>query len=176
MKLRNLKSVETGIGKRNIASIDRQILNEFLDRPAELSEMATAIRKGIELAESLHFTEAEVSEDFEFAEGRLLTAIHIRRERSPHLREELLRRRKREKRCFCDICGASFEAIDPSHRTAAFEVHHRVPLSMKYLCRRTTIQDVSLLCAVCHRLIHSLIAKERQWIDVAEAQIILMKG
>ncbi len=175
MKLQNLKSVATGLGKRNTASIDSQILKEFLDRPAELSEIAASIRKGIEVAESLHITDTEVSEDFEFTEGRLLTAIHVRRERSPHLRKELLRRRKRENRCLCEICGASFEAIDSSHRTAAFEVHHRVPLSINNLCRRTSIQDVSLLCAVCHRLIHSLIAKEKRWIDVIQAQVILMQ-
>jgi 5-methylcytosine-specific restriction protein A len=174
MKLRNLRTVETGIGKRNFAYIDRQILNEFLDRPLELSEIAASIRKGIGLAESLHIKEDDLIEDFEFTEGRLLTAIHIRRERSPLLRKELLRRRKREKGCFCDICGASYEAINSSYRAAAFEVHHRVPLSINYLCRRTTIRDVSLLCAVCHRLIHSLIAKERRWIDVAQARVILM--
>jgi 5-methylcytosine-specific restriction protein A len=175
MKLRNLRTVETGIGKRNVAYIDRQVLSEFRDRPVELSEIAASIRKGIELAESLHIKEDELIEDFEFAEGRLLTAIHVRRERSPLLRKELLRRRTSEKVCLCDICGASFQAINSSYRTAAFEVHHRVPLSVDNLCRRTTIRDVSLLCAVCHRLIHSLIAGEKRWIDVAEARTILME-
>jgi 5-methylcytosine-specific restriction protein A len=174
MKLRNLRTVETGIGMRNIAYIDRQILNEFLDRPIELSEIAASIRKGIELAESLHITEDELIEDFEFTEGRLLTAIHSRRERSPRLRKELLRRRKRERSCLCDICEASFEGIDSAYRTAAFEVHHRVPLSITNLCRRTTVEDVSLLCAVCHRLIHCLIARERRWVDVAEARAIFL--
>ena len=175
MKLRNLRTVETGIGKRNIAHIDRQILNEFLNRPVELSDLATSIRKGIQLAESLHITEGELIEDIEFTEGRLLTAIHVRRERSPLLRRELLLRRQREKRCLCDICETTFETINPLYRDAGFEVHHRVPLSVVNLCRRTTIGDVSLLCAVCHRLIHSLIARERQWIDVAEARTILME-
>jgi 5-methylcytosine-specific restriction protein A len=174
MKLRNLRTVETGIGKRNVAQIDRQILNEFLDRPVELSEMAASIRKGIELAESLHINEDELIEEFEFTEGRLLTAIHVRRERNPLLRKELLRRRKKENNCLCEICEASFGAISSFYRAAAFEVHHRVPLSINNLCRRTTIRDVSLLCAVCHRLIHSLIARERQWIDVADARTILM--
>ena len=175
MKLQNLKSVETGTRKRNTASIDRQVLNEFLRRPIELSEIAASIRKGIELAKSLHIAEAELREEFEFTEGRLLTAIHIRRERSPLLRKKLLHRRLKEHRCFCDMCGASFDAIDSTHRIAAFEVHHRVPLRFNYLLRRTTIEDVSLLCAVCHRLIHSLIAKEGRWIDVVDAQIILRK-
>jgi 5-methylcytosine-specific restriction protein A len=173
MKLRNLRTVETGIGRRNIAHIDRQVLNEFLNRPFELSELAASIRKGIQLAESLHITGDECIEDFEFTEGRLLTAIHVRRERSALLRRELLRRRQREKRCLCDICETAFEAINSLYRTAAFEVHHRVPLSISNLCRRTTVGDVSLLCAVCHRLIHALIARERQWIDVAEARTIL---
>jgi 5-methylcytosine-specific restriction enzyme A len=174
MKLRNLRTVETGIGRRNIAHLDRDVLSEFLDRPVELSEIAASIRKGIELGASLHITEDELIEDFEFTEGRILTAIHLRRERSPLLRKEFLRRRMREKRCLCDICEASFEGVNSSYRKAAFEVHHRVPLGISNLCRRTTIGDVSLLCAVCHRLIHSLIALEKRWIDVAEARVLLM--
>lgn len=174
MKLRNLRTVETGTGKRNIAVIDRQILDEFLNRSVELSELASSIRKGIQVAESLHITEGELIEDFEFTEGRLLTAIHTRRERSPLLRRELLQRRLREKRCLCEICETGFETINSLYRDAAFEVHHRVPLSVSNLCRSTTVRDLALLCAVCHRLIHSLIALERRWIDVPEARPLLM--
>ena len=42
MKLRNLRTVETGIGRRNIAHLDRHVLSEFLDRPVELSEIAAS--------------------------------------------------------------------------------------------------------------------------------------
>jgi len=173
MKLRNLRTVETGIGKRNVARIDRQVLDEFLGRRDELSDIAASIRKGVDLAESFQVKEDDLIAEFEFSEGRLLTAIHVRRERSTLLREELLRS-VRDKGYICEICSASFDGVDLPYRTAAFEVHHRVPLSVHNLCRRTTIGDVSLLCAVCHRLIHCLIAKERRWIDVPEARTILM--
>ena len=176
LKLQNLKSVETGHGMRNTAAIDRQILNEFFDRRAQLSEIAASIRKGITLAGSLEIVEADLSQDFVFVEGRLLTAIHLRRERDPRLRKEFLRVRQKEDRCQCDLCEASFESVDPIHRLAAFEVHHLLPLGASSLSRRTTLKDVALLCAVCHRLIHAAIAAQGGWLDICQAKAVLLRN
>lgn len=173
LKLQNLKSIDTGKGMRNTAAIDRQILHEFHQRRTELSEMAASIRKGMALANSLEIVQADLRQDIVFAEGRLLTAIHLRRERDPRLRKEFLRVRQKEDRCQCDLCDASFETVDPIHRLAAFEVHHLLPLSASSLSRRITLKDAALLCAVCHRLIHSIIAKQRRWLDIREAKILL---
>jgi 5-methylcytosine-specific restriction protein A len=175
LKLQNLKSIDTGHGMRNTAAIDRQILYEFVARQDELSEMVASIRKGIGLAKSLEITYADLRQDFVFAEGKLLTAIHSRRERDPRLRENLLRERQKDNRCSCDLCGASFKTVDPIHRMAAFEVHHLLPLRASFLSRQITFQDVALLCAVCHRLIHSAIAKQGRWLDIAQTKDIFVQ-
>jgi 5-methylcytosine-specific restriction enzyme A len=175
LKLQNLKCIETGYGMRNVAAIDRQILDEFASRQDQLSEMAAAIRKGIGLVASLEIAEADLEQNFMFTEGRLLTAIHLRRERDPRLRKALLRERQRKDRVCCDLCGASFETFDAIHRMAAFEVHHLVPLTSSGLSRRTTLHDVALLCAVCHRLMHSAIAAQGKWLHVSQARAILLK-
>lgn len=176
LKLQNLKSVATGRGMPNSSMIDRQVLSEFRDRPEQLSEIAASIRKGIELSEQLAIVEADLALDVVFSEGRLLTAIHLRRERDPRLRKSFLRKREVSDSCFCDLCGLSFEAVAPLHRMAAFEVHHLLPLSVSSLTRRTAHNDVALLCAVCHRLIHSAIAANRSWLGINQAKSILMRA
>lgn len=173
LKLQNLKSIDNGRGMRNSAAIDRQILNEFAGRQPQLAELAAAIRVGIGMAKSLAVDATDLEPDVVFTEGRLLTAIHLRRERDPCLRKGLLKERQRMNLCLCDLCEASFEAIDPKHRIAAFEVHHLLPLSATCLLRRTTFTDVALLCAVCHRLIHSAIAAHGRWLNIPDAKAIL---
>ena len=176
LKLQNLKSIDTGHGMPNSSTIDRRVLNEFADRPEQLTEMAASIRKGIELAQPLAILGADLALDVVFTEGKLLTAIHLRRERDPRLRKGLLRKRQESNCCFCELCGLSFETVDPIHRMAAFEVHHLLPLSVSGLTRRTTAKDLALLCAVCHRLIHSAIAANRGWLSISEANSILMRA
>lgn len=41
--------------------------------------------------------------------------------------------------------------------------------------RKTRVADLALLCATCHRLLHRLIAKERAWVGVDEAQQLLRR-
>jgi 5-methylcytosine-specific restriction protein A len=172
LKLQNLKSIDTGRGMPNASTIDRRVLNEFVDRPKDLSAIAASIRSGIELAQGLAIGRADLELEVVFTEGRLLTAIHLWRERDPRLREALLKNRYF---CACDLCASSFEEIDPIHRMAAFEVHHLLPLSSSNLSRKTTYKDVALLCAVCHRLIHSAIAGNRRWLAISDAQSILTR-
>jgi len=176
LKLQNLKSIDIGRGMPNASAIDRQILNEFVGRQAYLSEIAAAIRKGIDLAKSLEIDNGDLNEDFVFAEGHILTAIHLRRERDRRLRKKVLQKRQRDNRCFCELCEVSFETVDPIHRMAAFEVHHLLPLSLSGLSRRTTHKDVALLCAVCHRFIHSAIAAEGRWLSIGQAKAILARS
>ena len=149
LKLQNLKSIDTSHGMPNSSTIDRQVLNEFVDHAEQLSGIAASIRKGLELAQPLAIVGADLALDVVFTEGRLLTAIHLRRERDPRLRKGLLRKRQESNCCFCELCGLSFEAVDPVPRMAAFEVHHLLPLSVNGLTRRTTYNDLALLCAVC---------------------------
>lgn len=174
LKLQNLKSIDTGHGMPNSSMIDRQVLNEFVEQPEQLSGIAASIRKGIQLAQPLAIISADLALDVVFTEGRLLTALHLRRERDPRLRKGLLRKRQDSNCCFCELCGLSFEAVDPIHRMSAFEVHHLLPLSVSGLTRRTTHHELALLCAVCHRLIHSAIAANCCWLSIDQAKSILM--
>ncbi|PYU93268.1 MAG: hypothetical protein DMG25_09800 [Acidobacteria bacterium] len=89
------------------------------------------------------------------------------REGAQELRSHLLRERKRslveaKKRivlardgCLvCEACGASSEALPAELGEACFEVHHLKPLFQLSAEQVTRLDDVALLCANCHRMIH----------------------
>lgn len=167
-KLQNLRQVATGKGFENVSVTDRQVWEELGDRPQRVKELATLISEAI--AVSAMFGPLE-EEEFEFAEGRLITILHRRRERSPKLRVNLLRSRKRRGQISCDMCGVYPVATHPDILEAQFEVHHVIPLSAE-ASPITRLSDTALLCASCHRLLHKAIAVEKRWLDIAQAKQI----
>ena len=135
--------------------------------------MATTIRKAIELDEAERSAFGKPSSDeleWEFAEGRLLTVIHVRRERNAKVRHELIAHRKKSGQLLCDLCRWTFESTIESFQEAAFEAHHLIPLAQLVEGSKTKLKDMALLCANCHRLIHRAIAIEKRWLGLEEAR------
>lgn len=108
-------------------------------------------------------------EDKGFIEGKQVLRTHLVRERSPGLRQLLLDSR-RASGLSCDICETSGEVYDDDIRTALFEAHHKTaPLAVTGETK-TTVEDMSLLCASCHRLIHRLVSARGRWFSIEEAR------
>ena len=96
-----------------------------------------------------------------FVEGAVSFKFHRRRERST-----VLRKRKLEifweyhGRLFCEMCG-----LDPAERysrelaESVIEVHHTKPLSFANSPHPTKLEDLLVVCANCHRAIHSSMGK-----------------
>lgn len=170
-KVQNLRSRQTGKGLGNVSRMDREIWDEFGDKPAEVSRLATLIRAGIASEAANAAPLSDGIEEAEFYEGRLLTQKHMRRERSPAVRKALLRQRGAAG-LQCEICSAAHSRLSPELRPAAFEAHHVLPIAT---VREgvTKLADMALLCAVCHRLLHRLIAHHRRWIGIEEAKALL---
>lgn len=166
-KLLNIRSVATGKGLQNTSKVDREVWHEFGHQPERVAEIAAAIRKGLQQPASVLLEEIEP----EFVEGRLLTEIHVRRERNPKLRSALLQGRSKSG-FVCEICGMSRFDLDVDLQAALFEAHHIVPLAAAGE-KATKLSDLALVCACCHRAIHRLIAKERRWVAIEEARSIL---
>lgn len=113
-------------------------------------------------------------EDREFIEGKKTLRAHLVRERAVGLRGHLLRARL-PTGLSCDICGVTGIELEEDIRDAVFEVHHAsAPLSDGGE-KRTTIDDLALLCACCHRLIHRLVSVRGQWVSISEAQELIGK-
>lgn len=133
--------------------LDRQVLDAFRTRPEEMHLAAEALRAGARSHEFDALPPVVLDEDG-VAEGRLLERRHYVRERNPKLRA------KKIDEAFalhggvaCEVCGFDFEATYGSRGTRYAECHHVVPLHASG-ATRTRLEDLAVLCANCHRMIH----------------------
>ncbi len=87
-------------------------------------------------------------------EGRVIERIVTRRERKRAMRRAKVDEfRRRHGRLFCELCDFDFTRAYGPHGNGYIEVHHRVPLHASGEVT-TTVADLIMLCANCHRMIH----------------------
>lgn len=167
-KIQNLRQVATGKGLGNVSKTDRAVWTEFGASPDKTKLLANVIRASVIVSEASN----PIQEDIEFAEGRLVTELHTRREREPKLRSRLLSSRRGAGKLFCEMCGIPPLSTNAALEEAHFEAHHIVPLSSTNILGRTRLSDLALLCANCHRLLHRAIALEKRWLTVSDGRAI----
>ena len=91
-----------------------------------------------------------------FMEGRRIYGFHTRKERSTRLVTEAKRRHRRKSngRIPCAVCNLDFEERY-GHRGQGFiEAHHIVPLNELSDETETCVEDLAMVCANCHRMLH----------------------
>lgn len=167
-KLQNLRQLATGKGLGNVSRMDGEVWDEFGGDVERTKQYANLIRAGIEVVES----ENHVSDEDEvFAEGKVVTETHKRRERNPNIRKKLLVKLAETDSVRCTICG-----LEPTHpiSEAVFEAHHIIPLSESG-GGQTKLKDMALLCANCHKMVHKAIAIEKRWLTIDEAKTFMQK-
>lgn len=168
LKLQNLLSAVDPTRGLSSSKTDRKIVAEYPQhRSKEVRSLAQAITHAIELGERSEDSEEEET----FIEGQILTSRHRRRDHN--LRKKLLEQ-KRDHELVCAICDMIPPPVDRALRESFFEAHHILPLSLIKEVTQTKVSDMSLLCASCHRFLHKLIAREKRWISVREAQEMLV--
>jgi hypothetical protein len=108
--------------------------------------------------------------DDEFPEGKLIERTHKRRERNKKLIElkksEFL---KNNGKIFCEVCEFDFKEKYGERGTNFCEVHHTIAVSEMNPGHRTSLDELVIVCANCHRMIH----KERPWLTMNELTNIL---
>ena len=179
MKLMNLQFLDPARGGKGLDGggklVEPEIWAEYATDHAKLRQAAQTIRQAISTQSStpeLFTPGGEVESDFEFAEGKVVTAVHQRRERNPQLRKALLADRHAKGSMRCDLCEWRPPTID-GYEDAALEGHHVLPLAMAVLPQKTRLQDLALLCANCHRLSHRAISKQKTWLTLVELRVLL---
>ena len=84
-------------------------------------------------------------------EGRRRLVLHLQRERN----QNVVRNKKKQAASLdCEVCGFSFNQVYGSAASDYCEVHHLRPLSEVEDTTQTRIEDLAILCANCHRVIH----------------------
>jgi 5-methylcytosine-specific restriction protein A len=106
----------------------------------------------------------------EAAEGRLLTRKHLARERNRQLVESKRKQAmKRNGKLVCEACDFNF-AVHYGERGIGFiECHHTKPVATLVEGHKTHIDDLALVCANCHRIIH----RSKPWLSIAELKTLM---
>ncbi len=95
-------------------------------------------------------------------EGGLAMRQHLVRERDRGLRKRKIESvRKIGRPIECEACGFDFGFVYGEHGRDYCEVHHRTPLHESGPTS-TKLDDLALLCANCHRMIH----RRHPWLTV----------
>ena len=168
MKLGNLLAVDpehVGGGLPRGGRVERETWEDYGGDPAAVREAADAIRALVDVAP------VRTEDPEEFAEGRLLTGLHRRRERNAGA----VRRRKEKAlsdsgHLACEACGFDFAAAYGELGEGFAECHHTVPVSsLRPGGGATRLRDLALLCANCHRMIH----RSRPMMTVADLRTLV---
>lgn len=95
--------------------------------------------------------------------------LHWRSERKP----ELAKAKKRSVlnttgRLACEACDFDFALVYGELGAGFAECHHILPLSESEGIRETTLADLAIVCANCHRMLH-----KRPWPRVEDLRVLL---
>lgn len=98
----------------------------------------------------------EMEDDlYEANEGKLVTRVHVARERDPKIiklkKDAVL---KQDGKLCCEACGFDFQKVYGERGKDFIECHHENPLALTFGTAKTTINDLILLCSNCHRMVH----------------------
>ena len=94
-------------------------------------------------------------ERIESDETKVKLVWHYRRERNQKLVKEKKELVIKEKGFLeCEVCNFVFEDMYGERGKDFIECHHIIPLSELEPGTLTTLKDLALLCANCHRMIH----------------------
>lgn len=154
---------------------DKLVWDEFAADPLRLSHTAQTIIAAISQKQDIPALDHGVSSESpymsEAPEGRLITDMHRRRERSRKLIENKKKSVLMESgQLACEACGFDFALVYGPRGQGFAECHHTRPLSSYKPNEKTQLKDLAILCANCHRMIHS----GPQWLSISELKQIII--
>lgn len=158
-------------GRRtNGSKLDEIVLNDFLLEPAKMQAVAAAIHAEIRQGHAAPPNEDDLDdEDLGVAEGRLLLVRHLKRERNRGLRDKKIASAKKAGRAVaCEVCFFNFRTTYGPRGHDYIDVHHVLPLHASGPTT-THLEDLALLCANCHRMIH----RSNPWLTPKELEALL---
>ena len=135
--IRKLADIVIGLqaktfGKTNVASITK--LDEIIDLPP-----------------------AEIESDITGLEGKLLTRVHSFKERDKKFSKKVKEfyKKKNGGKLICEACGLDPISIYGPDGDSCIEAHHKIPIEELQPDSVTRIDDMAMVCASCHRIIHT---------------------
>ena len=178
MKLMNFRRLDpeyTADGKRGLgrgAKADEEVWAAFAEDPLHCDDVAKAILAALDHSEARPSWAESFMDDGvqEAPEGRILTRMHVARERNRQLVESKRKQAmKKHGKLLCEVCGFDF-AIHYAERGDGFiECHHTKPVAALVEGQKTHIDDLALVCANCHRMIH----RSKRWLSISDLKAVI---
>jgi 5-methylcytosine-specific restriction protein A len=148
-----------GKGMTGGSRLDEEVFKEFYQDRNRLKSIAAEIRKvaaNDEIKHKIYTIENdEQTRNDSVMEGQVLYKLHKVRERDIQIVQE------KKKQAFylfgklaCEACIFEFEEYYGEIGKGYIECHHRTPLASFKLATKTTLEDLSLVCSNCHRMLH----------------------
>ncbi len=151
----NACKLENVIGINNLDVLLFDIWQHFQD------SFTSSDRQSV-ITTSAIINEIEVSNpNISVAEGGLKLVSHLVRERNQKIIGDKKREAIRNGNLKCEVCSFSFINI---FNVEFIECHHITPISTTGV-RETTLVDLALVCANCHRMLHTKFDGEYLSID-----------
>ena len=165
-----LDPTNTRPGDAREGQAQRAVWAEFHSDPVRLHEIAETIRGVVELPEAEALPDYDSDEITEAPEGKVFTRLHRYRERNRALvtqrKESALRAAGK---LTCEACGFDFAETYGERGHGYIEAHHTKPVSTLTENATTRLEDLTLLCSNCHRMIHAA----QPWLSVDELKALL---
>lgn len=162
LKLSNFLAIDPsyqGKGMESYSKLDKEVFEEFKNTRKELTSIASKIKKTVSnsnLGIKLYKIEDEEDEEsFKVKEGKVIYKLHKHIERNSKINKKKKENHlKKEGKLDCEVCGFDFYLIYGELGKGFMECHHRKPLHEIKEESETTLKDLALVCANCHRMLH----------------------
>ena len=177
LKLMNFRRLDPNfisagkVGLKHGGKGDEDVWNYFVNSRELLKKTALAILSNINSPKLNNYLNVDDSEVMESREGRILTRVHLYRERNSKKVKQILidKALKTSRGLVCEVCDFSFSQKYGTRGARFMEAHHIRPLSELSGETKVKPKDLVLLCANCHRMIHA----KKPWLSIDELRKII---
>lgn len=134
----------------------RNAANKYIAAQADLFGMTNA-GSASEIIKAALLPETEIEEGLTGKEGRILTRIHSYKERDRAFAAMAKKHYKAKNggKLHCVGCGLQPETLYDTLGERCIEGHHTIPIEELQPDSITRVEDMAMVCASCHRIIHS---------------------
>ena len=109
-------------------------------------------------------------DDSGFPEGRKRLKQHVVRERDPRVIKKAKDMFKEKNgKIYCEVCGFDYESVYGEIGKDYIEGHHIKPVSELEENEVTKVEDIVLVCANCHRMLH----RKRPWLSKEKLKLLI---
>lgn len=168
MNFRRLDPTYSGVGLQRGAHEDERVWKEFAGDPKRCTAVAEAIRAAAASPEALGTFQPDEMQEAE--EGRLLSRLHITRERNRAIVAAKKAACLKKAGCLaCEVCGFDYRKRYGDRGEGYIECHHTRPVYTLRPGHRTKLEDLALICANCHRMVHV----RSPWLSLEQLRSVL---